>query len=72
MSDPEVPQPEQPHVDDVLDSAKAGLADAEAAAAAAGQDRPVEDADAAAFAEAETAFPGTFSTPASDAEPSET
>ncbi len=66
MSDPEVPQPEQPHdVEDVVDSAKAGLADAEKAAAevtgAADADAPVEDPDAAAFAEAEKAFPGTFS-----------
>ncbi|GAT73789.1 hypothetical protein MHM582_2283 [Microbacterium sp. HM58-2] len=44
MSDPEVPQPERPKdVDDVVDSANAGL-DA-AAAAAAGTDAPVSDAD---------------------------
>ncbi|MFE6997314.1 ABC transporter [Microbacterium sp. NPDC057659] len=50
MSDPEVPQPEKPgDVDDVVDSAKAGLADAEAAAAGAAE--PKGDAlDAAAEA----------------------
>ncbi len=45
MSDPEVPQPEQPaDVDDVVDSAKAGLD----AAAAAGADVPAESTDAGA------------------------
>ncbi len=67
MSDPEVPQPEQPtDVDDVVDSARAGLADA----AAAGADVPGYtadvakeeiDPDLAAFAAAETEHPGTFS-----------
>ncbi|MGW8483263.1 ABC transporter [Microbacterium sp. NPDC055903] len=43
MSDPEVPQPERPSdVNDVVDSAKAGLD----AAAAAGADVPAESADA--------------------------
>jgi hypothetical protein len=77
MSDPEVPQPEQPKdVDDVVDSANAGLD----AAAAAGADIPgasVEaadrdaaqsadadlDPDLAAFEEAERSHPGTFATP---------
>lgn len=67
MSDPEVPQPEQSHdVDDVLDSAKAGLADA----AAAGADVPASadgagdvDPDLAAFEAAEQDFPGTFGLP---------
>ncbi|MFC4139593.1 MULTISPECIES: ABC transporter [unclassified Microbacterium] len=89
MSDPEVPQPEKPgDVDDVVDSAKAGLADAEAAAAGAPESKtgdvpdaadesaatadetaadaaPV-DPDAAAFAEAEKSFPGTFTTSVDD------
>lgn len=63
MSDPEAPQPEKPRdLDDVVDSANAGLADAEAAAAEVPgpQDETPEDPDAAAFAEAERAFPGTF------------
>lgn len=64
MSDPEAPQPEKPRdLDDVVDSANAGLADAEAAAAEVPgpQEETPEDPDAAAFAEAEKAFPGTFS-----------
>ncbi|UJP10253.1 ABC transporter [Microbacterium sp. KUDC0406] len=95
MSDPEVPQPEKPgDVDDVVDSAKAGLADAEAAAAgveepqqadpldaaaAASEDAATADEnaadvaaidpDAAAFAEAERSFPGTFAAPAADETP---
>ncbi len=75
MSDPEVPQPEQPaDVNDVVDSANAGLD----AAAAAGADVPGASAEAteqesaathadpdlAAFEEAERDHPGTFSTPA--------
>ena len=73
MSDPEVPRSEQPgDVDDVVDSARAGLD----AAAAAGADVPAEtrdaetkdaeeeaaavDPDLAAFEEAERAHPGTF------------
>jgi len=74
MSDPEVPQPEQPaDVNDVVDSANAGL-DAAAAASAAvpgetpeAVDEPAADAvdpDLAAFDEAERDHPGTFSTPA--------
>ncbi|REJ07895.1 ABC transporter [Microbacterium bovistercoris] len=92
MSDPEVPQPEKPtDVDGVVDSAKAGLADAEAAAAGApspktddapdaavttaddfatadetAADAAAIDPDAAAFAEAEKSFPGTFATSADD------
>ncbi|MBO9627096.1 MAG: ABC transporter [Microbacterium sp.] len=75
MSDPEVPKPEQPaDVNDVVDSANAGLD----AAAAAGADVPGapadddahtevpahHDPDLAAFEEAERDHPGTFSTPA--------
>ncbi|WP_243229778.1 ABC transporter [Microbacterium sp. CIAB417] len=63
MSDPEVPQPEKPaDVNDVVDSAKAGLEEA----AAAGADVPAETADApvdpdlAAFEAAEREHPGTF------------
>lgn len=74
MSDPEVPRPEQPKdVDDVVDSANAGLD----AAAAAGASVPGADAetgektssnadvdpDVAAFEEAERSHPGTFATP---------
>ncbi|ALX65609.1 ABC transporter [Microbacterium sp. XT11] len=76
MSDPEAPRPEQPSdVNDVVDSANAGLD----AAAAAGADvpgasaKPVDAADAdaksdvdpdlAAFEAAEREHPGTFSTP---------
>lgn len=83
MSDPEVPQPEQPaDVNDVVDSAKAGLD----AAAAAGADVPASavdadsadvvsaddtsvDPDLAAFEEMERAHPGTFATTSSDDEP---
>jgi len=70
MSDPEVPQPEQPNdVDHVVDSANAGLD----AAAAAGADVPVAaepaaapavDPDLAAFEAAEKDYPGVFSSPA--------
>lgn len=66
MSDPEVPQPEQPSdVNDVVDSAKAGLAEAEAArgdASAAPEPTAAEtvDPDLAAFEEMERAHPGTF------------
>ncbi len=79
MSDPEVPQPEKPaDVNDVLNSANEGLADAEAAGAdvsgsaqpaashAVGQDSVDYDAvdpDLAAFEEAERSHPGTFVTP---------
>ncbi|SEB49341.1 hypothetical protein [Microbacterium hydrocarbonoxydans] len=78
MSDPEVPQPERPKdVNDVVDSANAGL-DAAAAAgagvpgaaapAAADADRPTTtepavDPDLAAFEAAENEHPGTFATP---------
>ncbi|GAA1140596.1 MULTISPECIES: ABC transporter [Microbacterium] len=79
MSDPEVPRPEQPNdVDDVVDSANAGLDAAAAAGAdvpgaasdaaettdAAADAAPVADPDLAAFEEAERDHPGTFSTPA--------
>ncbi|MFD5226473.1 ABC transporter [Microbacterium sp. NPDC058342] len=66
MSDPEVPQNEQPKdIDDVVGSANEGLD----AAAAARADVPAEgaapvDPDAEAFAAAERDFPGTFGTPA--------
>lgn len=78
MSDPEVPQPKQPaDVNDVVDSAKAGLADAEVARGerpvsetadvdAAADDRLAAekvDPDLAAFEEAEKSHPGTFVTP---------
>lgn len=78
MSDPEVPQPERPKdVDDVVDSANAGLADAAAAGAevpgdrdsvnepaeSTSADQPVVDPDLAAFEEAEKSHPGTFATP---------
>ena len=74
MSDPEVPQPERPKdVNDVVDSANAGL-DAAAAAGAgvprtpADADRPTTtdpavDPDLAAFEAAENEHPGTFATP---------
>lgn len=64
MSDPEVPQPEQKtDVDHVVDSAKAGLAEAEAARGdvPGRADRPdVVDPDLAAFEAAEKDHPGTF------------
>ena len=76
MSDPEAPRPEQPSdVNDVVDSANAGL-DAAAAAGADVPGAPADtpdsasdsathvDPDLAAFEEAERAHPGTFSTPA--------
>lgn len=68
MSDPEVPRPEQPaDVNDVVDSAKAGLADAEAASAEVGvgstETAASVDPDLAAFEEAEKAHPGTFVAP---------
>lgn len=78
MSDPEVPQHKQPDdVNDVVDSANAGLADAEAArgeapatsdgtapAPAVGpSDESPTDAELAAFEAAERDYPGTFSTP---------
>jgi hypothetical protein len=79
MSDPEVPQPERrKDVDDVVDSANAGLDAAEAARAdvpgrsttdAAADDVPASrsdhavDPDLAAFEAAERDHPGTFSTP---------
>ena len=78
MSDPEVPQPERPKdVNDVVDSANAGL-DAAAAAGAdvpgapadgvdqastTSQSAPAVDPDLAAFEAAENDHPGTFSTP---------
>ncbi|MGM7671448.1 ABC transporter [Microbacterium sp. A93] len=57
MSDPEVPQPEQPaDVNDVVDSANAGLAEAEAAAAEVpGADTDGADIDGAAEGAAEGA-----------------
>lgn len=74
MSDPEVPQHKQESdVDDVVDSANAGLAEAEAARAdlpetpqaGAADDAPVDhdavDPDLAAFEAAERDHPGTFS-----------
>lgn len=74
MSDPEVPQPERPNdVDHVVDSANAGLADAEAARAEVPGATPA-DPDLAAFEEAERAHPGTFAsapTPAADSAPSD-
>ncbi|MFA4896883.1 ABC transporter [Microbacterium sp.] len=81
MSDPEVPQPERPKdVDDVVDSANAGLADAAAAGAEVpgerdsaerdAADRNAVDPDLAAFEEAEKSHPGTFATPELN-EPSE-
>ena len=76
MSDPEVPQPERPKdVNDVVDSANAGLDAAAAAgagvpgaAAPADADRPTTtepavDPDLAAFEAAENEHPGTFATP---------
>ncbi|WP_144874323.1 ABC transporter [Microbacterium sp. 1.5R] len=79
MSDPEVPQPERrKDVDDVVDSANAGLDAAEAARAdvpgrsttdAAADDVPAPrtdpavDPDLAAFEAAERDHPGTFATP---------
>ncbi|CAH0152290.1 hypothetical protein SRABI76_00822 [Microbacterium oxydans] len=76
MSDPDVPQSEQPKdVDDVVGSANAGLD----AAAAAGADipgasaQPAADAsvdpDLAAFEAAERDHPGTFQPPAAPAAP---
>lgn len=77
MSDPEVPQPERPKdVNDVVDSANAGL-DAAAAAGAgvpgapantadetpAVTTSPAVDPDLAAFEAAENEHPGTFATP---------
>ncbi|UYO97762.1 DMT family transporter [Microbacterium sp. M28] len=73
MSDPEVPQPEKPKdVNDVVDSARAGLDEAAAAGAdvPAARHEPTEpdaasepavDPDLAAFEEMEKAHPGTFS-----------
>ncbi|MEV4737781.1 MULTISPECIES: ABC transporter [unclassified Microbacterium] len=83
MSDPEVPQPERPKdVDDVVDSANAGLDAAEAARAdvpassdaayvpsddvPAPRTEPAVDPDLAAFEAAERDHPGTFSTPVRD------
>ncbi|MDQ0642554.1 ABC transporter [Microbacterium murale] len=74
MSDPEVPQPERPKdVNDVVDSANEGLADAAAAgaevrgehdsAAENAVDQNAVDPDLAAFQEAEKSHPGTFATP---------
>lgn len=78
MSDPVVPQPERPKdVDDVVDSANAGLDAAEAARADAPRTPgeagapdaavkpadPAVDPDLAAFEAAERDHPGTFSTP---------
>ncbi|WP_194421670.1 ABC transporter [Microbacterium abyssi] len=69
MSDPEVPQHEQKSdVDDVVDSANAGLAEAEAARgdAPGRNDRPAGDEvdpDLAAFEAAEQEHPGTFAAP---------
>ena len=79
MSDPEVPQPERrKDVDDVVDSANAGLDAAEAARAdvpgrsttdaaegdvPAPRTDPAVDPDLAAFAAADREPPGTFSTP---------
>ncbi|WP_426188439.1 ABC transporter [Microbacterium sp. TWP3-1-2b2] len=79
MSDPEVPQPERPKdVNDVVDSANEGLADAAAAGAEvrgerdsvdqtsvepAAVDHAAADPDLAAFEEAEKSHPGTFATP---------
>lgn len=72
MSDPEVPQHKQESdVDDVVDSANAGLAEAEAARAdvpgeprSGADDEPVDydrsDPDLAAFEAAERDHPGTF------------
>lgn len=78
MSDPEVPQPERPKdVNDVVDSANAGL-DAAAAAGAGVHGTPADpahetsaptpaqpavDPDLAAFEAAEKDHPGTFATP---------
>ena len=81
MSDPEVPQNEQQSVvDDVVDSANAGLAEADAARgdvpaqqpeADAPADAPVEenaiDPDVAAFEAAEREHPGTFDSSAPEA-----
>ncbi|MFT4259088.1 ABC transporter [Microbacterium sp.] len=74
MSDPEVSQSEQPHdVNDVVDSANAGLDAAAAASAAVGGDSDERtetdavDSDLAAFEAAERDHPGTFSTPALNA-----
>lgn len=83
MSDPEVPQHEQKSdVDDVVDSANAGLADAEAARgdasaqpaeaeASAPVNEPVDgeaiDPDLAAFEAAELEHPGTFGAAERDA-----
>lgn len=78
MSDPEVPQPERPKdVNDVVDSANAGLEAAEAARAdvaatpaetttadaATTPADPAVDPDLAAFEAAERDHPGTFATP---------
>jgi len=79
MSDPEVPQPERPKdVNDVVDSANEGLADAAAAGAEVrgerdsvdqnsveptAVDHAAVDPDLAAFEEAEKSHPGTFATP---------
>ena len=78
MSDPEVPQPERPKdVNDVVDSANAGLDDAAAASAgvhgtpadpthetsAPAPTQPAVDPDVAAFEAAENEHPGTFATP---------
>lgn len=67
MSDPQNPSHEQPEagdVDDVVGSANAGLAEAQAAADASTAQAPRVDEDAEAFAAAEAAFPGTFASPA--------
>ncbi len=68
MSDPDVPKDEKPNdVNDVVDSANAGLAEAEAAGAdvpdATADTAPDArvDPDLAAFEEAERDYPGTFS-----------
>ncbi len=78
MSDPEVPEPQDKPTDvsDVVDSAKEGLAEAEAAAAGTPEPAAAEvepavavDPDVAAFEEAEREYPGAFSSePAADAE----
>ncbi|MGF3057027.1 ABC transporter [Microbacterium sp. YY-01] len=80
MSDPQSPTPENPEgVDDVVGSANEGLAEAEAARDNVAHQSPdasahpvpenPEDPDLAAFAQAESAFPGTFAGSAGPAEP---
>ena len=68
MSDPEVPEPQDKPADlgEVVDSANAGLAEAEAAAGAA--EPAAVDPDVAAFEAAEREHPGVFSAEA-DAAP---